>query len=77
MRSKDANEAKGSPRRGGRTVVRLDAAALLEAVGTAQPLSELARQGDRDKPRIPLLAGQRRGARPRDASDVGCKRPSE
>ncbi len=28
MRSKDANEAKGSPRRGGRNVVRLDAAAL-------------------------------------------------
>ena len=28
MRSRDANEAKGSPRRGGRTVVRLDAAAL-------------------------------------------------
>ena len=28
MCSKDANEAKGRPRRGGRTVVRLDAAAL-------------------------------------------------
>ena len=28
MRSRDANEAKGRPRRGGRTVVRLDAAAL-------------------------------------------------
>ena len=28
MRSRDANEAKGRPRRAGRTVVRLDAAAL-------------------------------------------------
>ena len=28
MRSRDANEAMGHPRRGGRTVVRLDAAAL-------------------------------------------------
>ena len=28
MRSQDANEAKGRPRRAGRTVVRLDAAAL-------------------------------------------------
>ena len=28
MRSRDANEAKGRPRRGGRTVVRLDATAL-------------------------------------------------
>ena len=28
MRSRDANEAKGSPRRRGQTVVRLDAAAL-------------------------------------------------
>ena len=28
MRSRDANEAKGSPRHAGRTVVRLDAAAL-------------------------------------------------
>ena len=30
MRSRDANEAKGRPRRAGRTVVRLDAAALWE-----------------------------------------------
>ena len=28
MTSRDANEAKGRPRRGGRTVVRLDTAAL-------------------------------------------------
>ena len=28
MRSRDVNEAKGRPRRAGRTVVRLDAAAL-------------------------------------------------
>ena len=28
MRSRDANQAKGRPRRAGRTVVRLDAAAL-------------------------------------------------
>ena len=28
MRSRDTNEAMGRPRRGGRTVVRLDAAAL-------------------------------------------------
>ena len=28
MRSRDANEAKGRPRRAGRTVVRLDAAVL-------------------------------------------------
>ena len=30
MRSRDANEAMGRPRRGGRTVVRLDTAALWE-----------------------------------------------
>ena len=30
MRSRDANEAKGRPRHAGRTVVRLDAAALWE-----------------------------------------------
>ena len=30
MRSEDANEAKGRPRRGGRTAVWLDAAALWE-----------------------------------------------
>ena len=48
MRSRDANEAKGRPRRAGRTVVRLDSGGALEAVGTAQPLPELARQGDRD-----------------------------
>ena len=55
MRSRDANEAKGRPRRGGRTVVRLDAAALAKEIGISPGyLSLLVNEGRAPSGRIRL-----------------------
>ena len=74
MRSRDANQMKGRPRRAGRTVVRLDAAALWRRLNLLKPLQNwLAREIGISPGYLSMLVNE--GERPRDASDAGCKRP--
>ena len=68
MCSQHSNCTSGPRRRRGRAVVRLDSGGPLGAPGPAGPLPELACPGDRGQPRLRFHAGQREGARPRDAS---------
>ena len=74
MRSRDANQMKGHPRRAGRTVVRLDAAALwlrLNLLNRSQ--NWLAKEVGISPGYLSMLVNG--GERPRVASGVGCKGP--
>ena len=59
MRSRNANKAKGLHEACRTDRCPAGRGGPLEAAQPSEPLPELARQGGRDKPRIPLHAGQR------------------
>ena len=77
MPSQKNRQRKGHRKGGGRTVVRLDAAALferLDLLGRSQ--NWLARQIG-VSPGLPVEAGQRRAIPPPGASAAGCSGPWE
>ena len=79
MPKQDTHKQEGPRGRRGRIVVRLDTAAVWKRLASAEPLPELARQGDRGQPRLRVDAGQLgalalRSHPPPDAQGPGSNR---